>query len=333
MGRVTLKDVAKKAEVSHQTVSKVLNGKAFISAETEARIWDAIKELEYQPNVAARNLRTQKSNLIGFSWSPGDDLNPIVDRFLYSITRILRDKGYYVLMFPNDLSSVKSYRELYYTGQVSGFVLTSTNHDDERVAELIEQKVPFASFGRANEAWEFSWVDIDGRSGIELVMDHLLEKGHHKIGLVTWPEGSQAGEARENGYFGKIEERGIHIPTDWIKRRDNSVEAGYQAAQDILSLAPEARPTAIACVSDLLAIGVMNCIAASGLSVGKDIAVTGYDNLPMTEFLHPPLTTVQQPVEQAGETVANLLLKQIDQKDLPKEQCLLKPELIIRATS
>ena len=333
MGRVTLKDVAKKADVSYQTVSKVLNGKAFISPATEARIWEAIKELDYQPNIAARNLRTQKSNLIGFSWSPGDDLNPIVDRFLYSTTRTLRDEGYYVLMFPNDEAKDNRFRDLYYTGQVSGYALTSTDHDDSRVAELIEQNIPFATFGRANDDWDFNWVDIDGQYGIELVIDHLHKQNHQKIALFTWPEGSQAGEDREKGYFGRMQQIGNTVQSDWIMRMNGTVEAGYQAAQTILELPKDKRPTAIVCISDMLAIGAMNAIAAAGLQVGKDIAVTGYDNIPMTEFLHPPLTTVQQPVEEAGERVARMLLTQIDNKEAAKEQDLLKPNLVVRASA
>lgn len=333
MGRVTLKDVAKKADVSYQTVSKVLNGKAFISTTTEARIWDAIKELNYQPNIAARNLRTQKSNLIGFSWSPRDALNPIVDRFLYSTTRTLRDEGYHVLMFPNDEAKANRFWDLYYTGQVSGYVLTSTDHDDSRVAELINQNIPFATFGRANDDWEFNWVDIDGQYGIELVVDHLHSKQHEKIALFTWPEGSRAGEDRERGYFNQMQKMGTHTRPDWVVRMDGTVEAGYRSAQAILNLPENDRPTAIVCVSDILAIGAMNVIAAAGLQVGKDIAVTGYDNIPMTEFLHPPLTTVQQPVEAAGERVARMLLTQIDNKEASKEQALLRPNLVIRASA
>ncbi|MEM9774192.1 MAG: LacI family DNA-binding transcriptional regulator [Chloroflexota bacterium] len=333
MGRVTLKDVAKKADVSYQTVSKVLNGKAFISTTTEARIWDAIKELNYQPNIAARNLRTQKSNLIGFSWSPRDALNPIVDRFLYSTTRTLQDEGYHVLMFPNDEAKANRFWDLYYTGQVSGYVLTSTDHDDSRVAELIDQNIPFATFGRANDDWEFNWVDIDGQYGIELVVDHLHSKQHEKIALFTWAEGSRAGEDRERGYFNQMQKMGTHTRPDWVVRMDGTVEAGYRSAQAILNLPENDRPTAIVCVSDILAIGAMNVIAAAGLQVGKDIAVTGYDNIPMTEFLHPPLTTVQQPVEAAGERVARMLLTQIDNKEASKEQALLRPNLVIRASA
>ena len=322
MGRATLKDVAKEAGVSYQTVSKVLNGKAFISAETETRIWDAIKLLDYRPNISARNLRTQSTNLIGFSWTPDDTLNPIIDRFLYSITHHLRQAGYYVLIFPEDVTTAEhSYRDLYYTGQVSGYVLASTNHNDHRVASLIKHNIPFVSFGRANDEWDFCWVDVDGSHGIRLAMDHLLQQGHKKIALFTWPSGSQAGGDRESGYFGKMMEQGLAVNPQWVQRMENSVESGYQAAQQLLMLDEATRPTAIVCVNDMLAIGAMNCVAASGLAVGKDIAITGFDNIPMTEFLYPPLTTVQQPIEQAGKKATKMLLAQLE-KQSPAEKNL-----------
>lgn len=332
MGRVTLKDVAKKADVSYQTVSKVLNGKAFVTEATEARIWDAIKELDYQPNIAARNLRTQSSNMIGFSWSPGDALNPIIDRFLYSITQQMREKGYYILMYPNDDVHPGRFRDLFVTKQVAGYILTSTNHNDERVANLLEQEIPFASFGRANDEWDFNWVDIDGKHGIDLVMDHLIAKGHKKIALFTWPEGSQAGEDRESGYFEKMAGAGLSIDQTHIWRIDGSVESGYRAAQELLAL-KENRPSAIVCVNDMIAIGAMNCITAAGLQVGEDIAITGFDNMPMTEFLHPPLTTVQQPIEEAGQQITQLFLNQLGKKPVKPEQKLLKPTLVIRSSS
>lgn len=332
MGRVTLKDVAKKAEVSYQTVSKVLNGKAFVTEATETRIWDAIKELDYQPNIAARNLRTQSSNMIGFSWSPGDALNPIIDRFLYSITQQMREKGYYILMYPREFAGRVGFRDLYQTKQVAGYILTSTNHNDDRVVELIEQEIPFASFGRANDDWDFNWVDIDGKHGIDLVMDHLIAKGHKKIALFTWPEGSQAGEARESGYFAKMAAAELLVNSSHIWRVDGSVESGYRSTQELLAIQAN-RPTAIVCINDMLAIGAMNCITAAGLQVGADIAVTGFDNIPMTEFLNPPLTTVQQPIEEAGKIVAEMMLAQLNKKVPPPQKRLLLPELILRGSS
>ena len=332
MGRITLKDVAAEAGVSYQTVSKVLNGKAFISAETETRIWNAIKKLGYQPNIAARNLRTQSSNLIGFNWTPDDTINPIIDRFLYSITRHLRTANYYVLILPED-EHAESHRDLYFRGQVHGYALASTNHDDPRVAALIEHNIPFVSFGRANDAWDFSWVDVDGGAGIEQVMDHLMERGRQRVALFTWPEGSQAGEDRERGYFGRMQMHNIPIRDGWVQRMNNSVESGYQAAQRMLQLAESERPDAIVCVNDMLAIGAMNCLAAAGLRVGEDIAVTGFDDVPMAEFLHPSLTTVQQPVEAAGEQVAKLLLAQFTKQAIVEKTRLLQPTLIVRQSS
>ena len=227
----------------------------------------------------------------------------------------------------------QAYRDLYARRQVEGFALADTNHDDPRIAYLIEQNIPFATFGRANENWDFCWVDVDGRSGIYQVVDYLIKNGHQQIGLVTWPEGSKTGEERESGYFGRLEEAGIQIDTEWIVRGNNTVQVGARALGSLLALPEKRRPTAVVCLSDHLAIGVMSGAASAGLQIGQEIAVTGFDDLPMAAFLHPPLTTVRQPIADVGRRVIDLLLKQIDNEPIDQKGHLLEPNLIIRESA
>jgi len=135
------------------------------------------------------------------------------------------------------------------------------------------------------------------------------------------------------GYYKALNHGGIDADERWLVRGENAVRAGVEGFNQLWSLPIGLRPTAVACVSDLIAIGAMNAAAAAGLAVGLDIAVTGYDDTPMADFLHPPLTSIRQPIPQVGEHVVDLLLKQINGEEIAEKKILLSPELIVRASS
>ncbi len=336
--KVTLKDVAREAGVSYQTVSKVLQGQIKVTPETQARIETAVSQLGYRPNAAARNLRTQSSNLIGYAWrlAKGATTHPILDQFLASAAEVVEAHGYHLLTFligDDEPLNVSPYRELFARRQVEGFILADTNHNDPRIAYLIEQNIPFASFGRANDAWDYCWVDVDGQYGTRITVEHLLAQGHRRIALITWPEGSRAGEEREQGYRRGLQEAGIVGDDAWLIRGDNSVQSGFHGVSRLLDLPPEHRPTAVMCVSDQIAIGALNGAQTLGLEVGRDVAITGFDDVPTAEFLRPALTTVRQPIPEVGQQVVDLLLKQLYGDPIDQKGILLKPELVIRHSS
>ncbi|MCI0398046.1 MAG: LacI family DNA-binding transcriptional regulator [Chloroflexi bacterium] len=333
MPKVTLKDVAVRAGVSYQTVSKVLNKSAQVSPETAARIWRAVDELHYRPNVSARNLRIQTSNLIGYAWHyTASHVHPILDAFIHSVTNAAELHGYNLLTFVVR-DGTAAYRTLYARNQVSGFVLADTVQNDSRVAQLIEHNIPFTAFGRANDDWDFCWVDVDGYAGIQATVEHLLERGHRRIAFITWPEGSQSGWYREQGYLETLQAAGIALDPAWIVRGEHSGQTGMLGLRRLLDLPPKRRPTAVVCVSDQIAIGAMNAGAAAGLVVGKDMASTGFDDMPLVEYIYPPLTSVRQPMVEAGQLAVELLLKQINGQPIEQKGILLKPELIVRESS
>ncbi|HSM57370.1 MAG TPA: LacI family DNA-binding transcriptional regulator [Candidatus Sulfomarinibacteraceae bacterium] len=334
MTRVTLKDVAAKAGVSYQTVSKVLNNRAQVAPETEERIWAAVRELNYRPNVSARNLRKQASNLIGYAWhyTPDDFMHPVLDAFVHSVANAAEREGFHLLTFlaTGEPPRPDVYQELFFRNQVAGFVLADTVTDDPRVKILMERDIPFVTFGRANDSWDFCWIDVDGRAGLRDAVKHLLGKGHRRIAFVTWPEGSQSGSYREQGYRDALQSRDIVPRDEWIIRGENAAELGRRAVRCLLALPREQRPTAIACVSDLVAIGAINAATAAGIVVGQDLAITGFDDIPLARYTQPPLTTVRQPIQEVGPEVVKLLLKQIRGDSAGQQQIILEPELIVR---
>ncbi len=336
--RPSMADVARLAGVSQTTVSFILNDTpgSSIPRDTRERVLAAVRELDYRPNVSARNLRTQSSNLIGYGFDnpAGVASHPVLDQFLYSAILNLEAAGYHLLTFvTGERTATAAYEELYRRGQVSGFVLANTNDNDPRIACLLENRIPFASFGRANDEWDFAWVDVDGISGMEQVVDHLIDRGHRRIGLITWPEGSKAGSHRERGYANGLAAAAITPDPEWVYRGENSLQTGAAGLSHLLTLPPARRPTAVACVSDLIAVGAMNAAAAAGLHVGRDLAVTGYDDSGLAQFLQPPLTSVRQPIAAVGQALVELLLDQLGDSAAPARGILLKPDLIVRRSS
>jgi DNA-binding LacI/PurR family transcriptional regulator len=335
--RVTIKDVATRAQVSYQTVSKVVNGQAQVSNETRERIWQAIHDLGYRPHITARNLRVRASHMLGYSWRPvpPDQFNPILDKLLQSMVEAAEKSGYHLLPFPcpPDHAQIQVYRELIFSGRVDGFVLSSTNLGDQRIAYLLDTGFPFVAFGRANPEWDFPYVDVDGAAGLRAATEHLLSLGHQRIALIGWPEDSLTGKFRVRGYLEAMQAASRSVEPSWIARGEHSAQFGETAARQWLDVPTAQRPTAIIALSDLMAIGAMNAIQERGLEVGKDIAVVGFDDVPMAQYLRPPLTSLRQPIWEIGQQIVAMLIKLVRGEPLEEPRVLLPPRLIARASS
>lgn len=331
---VTIRDVADQAHVSIATVSYVLNNSVPVSATTRERVLEAVAALGYRPNITARNLKASETRMIGYAWHdvPAGQMNTVLDRFMYCMALAAESYGYHVLTFTQPGENVvKTYEELISINRVDGFVISNTGLNDERIRRLMDMGVPFAAFGRANDEWDFSYVDVDGQQGIKTAVEHLLAQGHQRIGVLAWPEGSLSGDARLAGYLDALQTARIRPEPDWIVRSQNAVQDGWQAAQRLM--AAKQSPTAIVCVSDMIAIGAMSYLESVGLRAGGDVAITGFDDLPLSEHLRPPLTSLRQPIELLARQVIDLLMAEIERSRLPERHVLLAPTLVIRESS
>jgi DNA-binding LacI/PurR family transcriptional regulator len=337
MAGVTIRDVAREAGVSTATVSYVLNDSRRVAEDTRRRVIQAAQRLGYRANIMARNLQASETRLIGYSWrpSPPDQFNPILDKFLQSIAESAAWHDYRILAFPSvDVQEeLATYREMMLIGQVDGFILSNTNFDDQRVLALMEAGFPFVSFGRANPGWDFPWVDVDGAAGIQAAVRHLVQQGHRRIAFLAWPETSQTGHYRQEGYTRGMEEAGLPVHADWIQLAGNHHADAYVATQRLLELPAEICPTAIIASSDLMALGVINAGWDAGLAVGRDLAVVGFDDAPIARFLRPPLTTLAQPIQELGERLVTMLIDHINGRPVPQDQVLLPPTLVTRAST
>lgn len=330
----TIRDVARAAGVSTATVSYVLNQSGAVGEATRRRVLAAVKKLGYRPSITARNLQAGKSRVIGYAWRPvpPHQFNPVLDRFLTSMAEAAARHDYHVLTFPcpQPHDEIEVYREMVERKRVDGFVLSDTNLDDRRVRYLLDVNFPFVAFGRANPEWDFAWVDVDGADGVAQAVQHLVELGHRRIACLAWPPDSLTGQYRLEGYRQAMREAGLKVERAWVRRIANDHYEAYAAMQRWLELPAGQRPTAIVALADLMAIGVMNAIADAGLTVGDDIAVTGFDDSPISRYLRPPLTSLRQPIAEIGERIVTMLIGLAQGQPPEPAHILFKPTLIVR---
>lgn len=335
--QVTLKEVAAHAGVSYQTVSKVLNGQLQVSPDTHQRIMDAVQTLGYRPNQIARNMRVQRSFMIGYSWmqSSPDQVNHILDQFLSSMVREAEAAGYHLLPFPfrEGQEQVEDYRALIDSGRVDGFVLSSVNYNDPRIQFLTERNFPFVAFGRSSPELSFPFVDVDGTDGLRQATQYLAQRGHQRIAAIAWPHNSRVGNERLNGYFQAMQAAKLDVRPEWIERGEGTFEFGREATMRLLDFPAQKRPTALVALNDTQAIGAMYAVRERGLEVGRDLAIIGFDDAPMTQYLFPPLTTVRQPIREAGRRCVEMLVALMEGKKPTSLQVLLSPKLIERASA
>lgn len=332
--QATLEVVARHARVSRQTVSNALHRPQVLKPDTLMRVRKAIDELGYRPNRNAQALRTSESRLIGLRVDPVvTPSGGVLDRFLHALADGSRAHGYQLLVFspadPDD--DLSGYRDLLTTMTVDAFVLTQTHQDDPRLAYLAERGTPVVSFGRPWGAEDdHHWVDVDGAAGTRAAVDHLVGRGHRRIGFLGWPAGSDVGDDRRAGWVAALRSHGL-APGPVATAREDLAEACARA--DALLDDPDP-PTAVVCASDVLAVGVLHTLHRRGSRPRVDVAVTGYDDSPTAALLEPALTSVRQPLEQVAAEIVRVLGELLPGRPAPAPQppsgVLLPPALVVR---
>ncbi|CAN5494626.1 LacI family DNA-binding transcriptional regulator [soil metagenome] len=330
----TLADVAERAGVSRQTVSNAVNNPDLLRAETLLRVQEAIDDLGYLPNRAARNLRTRASHLVGLRLSPVQEgtANAAMDRFVHSLVWTSREAGYHVLLFSGEgPDPLEGYDDLLRSTAVDAFIVTDTYLGNPQAAWLRERRAPFVAFGRPwdDPGARHPWVDVDGAAGTEQATRHLLDKGHTRIAWIGWRKDSWIGEDRRSGWSRAIKERGLST-TGMASRVEDTVWSGREASAVLLD---EARPTAFVCASDTLAMGVVHTLAARGLHPGRDVAVVGFDDSQVAQVVHPGLTSVRQPLEEVAIAVVRALEDLLGAPSSVADGLLLTPTLTVRGSS
>ncbi|WP_435770393.1 LacI family DNA-binding transcriptional regulator [Nocardioides sp. SYSU DS0651] len=336
----TLADVAERAGVSRQTVSNAINNPDLLRPSTLARVQAVIDELGYTPNQAARHLRTRSSRLVGLRLSPAQEFtaNTAMDRFVRALVEASHRAGYHVLLFagpgldPGEAPDpMAGYDDLLRSTSVDAFVVTDTYLGNPQAVGLAARGAPFVAFGRP---WDdpgatHPWVDVDGSAGVQLAVEHLVALGHTRIAWIGWQPGSRIGEDRRAGWRRAMGAHGLPV-TGLEAAVDDTVRAGREAAASLLDVV---RPSAFACASDTLAVGVLHALADRGLRAGRDVAVAGFDDSQVAQVVPPGLTSVRQPLEDVAVELVRALAGILGPRPYDARGVLLEPTLAVRAST
>jgi len=327
---VTLKDIAQRVGKSVTTVSRALHDFDDVSPDTKAEVRSIA-----DPNIHAQRLQKKRTDTIGFimpTFGPRFS-DPFFSEFLAGIGNQAANLGFDLLVStrPPGTMELQAYEKNVRSPRVDGFIIVRTRQQDQRIKFLSQMKVPFVAFGRMLDHNDYAYVDEDGEYGMGLITRHLADLGHKRISYLDAPTHFMFAHYRRQGFLAGLKDNKIKIDPDLIVTGDMTQQAGYQLATELLR--QENSPTAIVACNDLMALGAISAAQQLGLTVGKDLAVTGFDNIPLAEHCHPPLTTVHQPIYQIGEMVCEMLIKLIRAEPLEQEQIILQPSLMVRQST
>lgn len=333
--RVTMADVAREVGVSMMTVSRVINNKGDVSPATRQRVLGAIERLGYRPSGIARGLATRHTGTLGLVVP--DVANPFFAEVARGVEQVAYAEGYNVFLCNTDEDPE---RELDVLGsleekRVDGVVLCSSRLESEDIQLVIgaHPAVTLVNRRAADVGQSVGAVLVDDVAGGRMTTKHLLSRGHCAIGFLSGPSGSRSGQGRLQGYRETLADAGTVASPAWVRDCPPVADAGREAALRLLTQAPEL--TALLCYNDLVAVGALRACAESGRRVPEDLAVVGFDDIPLAALVTPSLTTCRVPRHELGVRAVQLLLRQI-QGGLPDPEELevvLQPKLVVRASA
>ncbi len=329
---VTIKDIAKRTGKSITTVSRALHDYDDVSDSTKVLVRRTALEMGYTPNLLAQRLQKQRTETIGLilpTYGPRF-ADPFFSEFLAGVGNTAARYDYDLLVStkaPGE-QEMEAYRRKVQGRQVDGFIVLRTRRLDPRIEYLRQSEMPFVVFGRVEGVRDFAFVDEDGFDGMRQVTEHLISLGHRRIACIGSPPDLMFSQHRLAGFKAGLAAHGLSFGDALLVEGDLTQRGGHRQAEYLLDLPNP--PTAIIACNDLMALGAMSAAQKRGLVVGRDIAITGFDDTPLAEHAHPPLTTVHQPIYQIGSMVCEMLLLTLLGEPPKEQQVILKPTLIIR---
>ena len=345
MSGVTIHHVAREAGVSPSTVSNFLNGRPDrMLPQTRVRVADAIERLGYRPNRAARQLRTGRIQVIGLVVP--SVANPFWGNFARYLERAALADGYHVLLCNSEREPDRErrYLEELWADGIRGVVLCSSLPSLEHILPLVGQGLSVVAFDRTAQAGDPDTlvnISVDNVVGAHLATAHLLHLGHRRIAFVSGSLRSVNRRERLRGFTDAYEQAGLDPGQAIIWSGGSELEPygdldaaglGRNAAHELLRAGP--RPTAVVAVNDMCALGVSAGIRDAGLRVGHDVSVVGFDDIVLADLAAPPLTTVRQPIaDMATAAFRHLQTRIEDDETAPGQSLLLRPELVVRAST
>lgn len=327
---MTIKDIAKLAGVSTATVSRVINNKSGVKEEVRSNVKKVMEQHDYTPNLVARGLVTNKSNVIGM----------FVPRFsayyaprIDAIIEYCNNENYGVMVggavgkFEGRTKSLN----MLYEKQVEGLIYFVGKLDkiDEELIKKISKKIPVVLVDQSITDSGIPSILPDNYDGARKAMNYLIDNGHREIAFIAGPKYDREGYKRLEAYKETLKENSIEIKKTYIEMGFYSLDSGYKAMQRILDNS-ENSPTAVLGGNDLMAIGAINCLKDNGYKIPEDISVMGIDDLPISSYYNPRLTTIRQDQSEIGQEAVKLIFDMINGDKIKIKKIVMEQELVVR---
>jgi LacI family transcriptional regulator len=328
---LTMKEVAAHVGVSTATISRVLGGKGGVRPELEQRVRQAIVELGYRPNQAARRLRQRQAKIIGVLVT--DIQIPFFASIVVGIDSILQKAGYLPLLGNSfdSLASEQAHLNTFLSEGVSGVIFAAVNSQDvANYYRLREAGIPLVAIDRTPGDLQVDSVQVANIQAASQAISHFIEEGHQRIALIAGPNQISTAVERQAGYEQALLAAGLPLDPGLIQVGGYTLDGGYRAMRTLMENSN--RPTAVLIVNNVMTLGALQYINEKAIDIPCDIAIIGYDDMPWAASLRPPLTVVAQPDAEIGVLAARLMLERIDKPESSIKHITLDARLVLRAS-
>jgi DNA-binding LacI/PurR family transcriptional regulator len=329
--RMNIREVAKKAGVSTATVSRVVNGTAPVDARTEKRVRAAIQRSGYYPNTHARSLGTGKSHIYGLIIS--DIENPFFPELVKCFERKAVEHGHEVLIANTDYKAERMevcVRRML-ERKVDGVAIMTSEMDPELIQMLSGRGIPIVFLDTGAVGDRISDISLDYDAGVDQAIDHLTSLGHRRIAFVSGPDNLASARTRHHAFLASLERKNLECRPGYIRAGNHRFAGGYAAMLELLDL--RLRPTAVLASNDATAIGIMGAVYAAGLKVPNDISVVGFDDISLSSFMPPPLTTIRVSRTEIAEFAFNSLYAASQRGETRGVTHTVRAELVVRQST
>ena len=331
MSDLTLEDIARLAGVSRSTVSRVINNHPSVRGSVRTRVLEVIQNTGFHPNLAARALVSKRSWMLGLV-VPRSVSSFFTDPYFPFLTQGIAQAcnqhnftlGFFLVSTKEDEDKI--FPRVSRKGYLDGIIVQSGQIGEGLIDRLNNADIPLVIAGRPLQPNNLSYVDVDNVTAAAIAVNHLIGLGYARIATITGPVDNTVGIDRRAGYEQALAQHGLPVEADLMVAGDFTEPGGYAAMKKLLPT----RPRAVFAASDGMAIGAMRAIQSVGLRVPQDIAVVGFDDLPMPTPPTPLLTTMRQPIQEFGARAVEVLIDLIENGNLPPRKVIMTAELIIR---
>lgn len=330
-GTMNIKEVARLAKVSTATVSRTINGSDKVTAETAARVRRAIETLKFYPNTNARALGSGKSSLYGLIIS--DITNPFFPELVKSFEDVAVQYSQEVLIANTDYDKHRTEQCVTRMLQrkVDGVAIMTSEMDEHLIDEFSSRKIPLVFLDTGIVQKGISNIALDYAAGIDAAVEHLRGLGHSAIGFISGPADLTSARVRRKAFIASMKRMGLEPDKELIEEGNHRMDGGHNAMARLLR--KEVRPTAVLTSNDMSAIGAIGAIMEQGLRVPRDISVIGFDDIAMSEYTQPPLTTVRLPRAEIAKLAFRALHGIQDAATAKGAEYRIEPTLVLRKST